>query len=86
MVLESSFGFIFCCLYLEWFPKGLLEGGVRGLSDRFFPRRVKEGKRQAFAANWDAIIPRSLAIGMKSSQWMEVGCLIGVRLWMNQLG
>ena len=32
------------------------------------------------------IIPRSLAIGMKSSQWMEVGCLIGVRLWMNQLG
>ena len=50
----------------------------------FYPRGKLE--YQAFAANWDEIIPRSLAIGMKSSQWMEVGCLIGVRLWMNQLG
>ena len=31
-------------------------------------------------------IPRPLAIGMRSSQWMEVGCPIGMRLWMNQLG
>ena len=26
------------------------------------------------------------AIGMIASQWMEVGCPIGVRLWMNYIG
>ena len=31
-------------------------------------------------------IPRPLAIEMKSSQWIEVGCPIGMRLWMNQWG
>ena len=31
-------------------------------------------------------IPRRLAIGMTSSQWMEVGCPIEMRLWMNQWG
>ena len=29
---------------------------------------------------------RPLAKGMTSSQWMEVGCAIGMRIWMNQLG
>ena len=32
------------------------------------------------------IIPMASAIGMIASQGMEVGCPIGMRLWMNHIG
>ena len=57
--------------------------GVKLWQNEF--RTIPDILFQAFVAHWDAIIRMTLAIGMKSSQWMEVGWPIGMRLWINQL-